>query len=215
MSKVGGIKKFFGKASCSIGIHKWDKWVYSTQSSCDQKAICLRCKKEGHRVRHDWGDWSYTDAASCVEILKCSHCGEAKFRTIHNWSDWTYTPHDNYKCIKERICMRCKEVESKLVSHSWTAWKEHINGDLRICRKCGHQQVTYEHDWTPWKEYKESWRKYEDPMQEALSGGDKRKCRRCDKEEKYPEHTWEEWTAFFSDKKGVKCARCGKKVTFD
>lgn len=215
MKKFDGVKKFFGKASCNIGIHKWDKWTYLSETSCDQKAICSRCKKEGHRTRHEWGNWIYINNSSCEQILKCSHCGECQSKMVHNWSAWTYTPYDNNNCKKERVCLRCRKVESELVHHSWSSWQEHANGDLRICRNCGYKQVYYEHDWGSWREYKDLRNEYQNPLEEALSGGDKRKCRRCGTEEKIPKHAWTEWTSLFSDKEGFKCARCGKKVTLD
>jgi len=213
MSKFEGIKKFFGKTACSIGIHKWDNWVYITKTTCDQRAVCLRCNKEGHRFSHDWSDWFFVEASSCDQVMKCNHCGESQSRIVHNWSDWVYEPHDNRYCLKSRECMRCGEIDSKTVSHSWSSWKEYLSGDIRECRKCGFQEIAPSHDWGTWKEYKDSWGKDEDPVKEALSGGDKRKCSRCGKEEKYPEHDWTEWKAVFSDKSGVKCNRCGKKVT--
>ena len=213
MGKLEGIKKFFGKTACSIGIHKWDKWVYITGTSCDQRAVCLRCNKEGKRFRHDWSDWTFVNTSSCAQEMKCSHCGGSQSRIVHNWSDWVYEPHDNRHCLKSRGCNRCGEIDSKTVSHGWSSWEEYLNGDIRECRKCGFQEIAPSHNWGAWKEYQTPCRKDENPVKEALSGGDKRKCRRCGKEEKFTEHDWTEWKAVFSDKSGVKCNRCGKKVT--
>ena len=82
----------YNKFLCALFSHKYGKWEYVADGSCEQVRVC---KRDGHEERrtmpHQFSEWEYVADGSCEQVRVCKRDGHEERRTMpHQFSEWEY-----------------------------------------------------------------------------------------------------------------------------